>query len=261
MSKQTKQTLSESVLYSIQNQAICPRSRTWFVLSELLMWVGLVLSVLLGGLAVSILVFASLHGWYGLYELIDMSRFGYVTLRISFVWPVVWILTILLALYNARCTKRGYRFTLAQLSGGVLAASIGLGIILYWTGIGFTAERWLDKTMPMYSGQDTVEYAMWHQPSAGRIVGVAATTTAEVVTVATIDGDVWVIETMWLMDDDDALLRSGTTVHIVGTTTGEYRLRGCAVIAPMLKAETTKAQLQAERTKRADLADAVASCM
>ena len=257
-----KPSVAQAVLTKIKTTGLCPRSRFWYQLSNSLMWVGFIATILLGALAVSVLILAGLHGWYGLYELIGMSWAGHVLFRLTLVWPLVFVATLGLALYNFRCTKRGYRWSLWQVASVVLGLSVTLGFLLHVFGAGFTADRWLAEKMPMYPGQDRIEYGLWHQPAAGRIVGmVVGSSTSEQVTLETIDGELWTITTEHLLSEENELLRAGKKVHVVGTTTSVNTLQSCAVIPPMLSPYTTQSQLAIERAKRVEIKEVIKDCM
>lgn len=259
MNEHTPQRLEDAVLNTIQTTGLCPRSKWWYVTSNVLLWVSFVATVLLGALAVSVLIFAGLHGWYGLYELVNMTWLGYFALRVTLLWPIILVLTLGLAYYNFRCTRRGYRWSLAQVTGACIGLSILLGIGLHVLGAGYATDRLLQEHMPLYPAQDKIEYALWHQPTEGRLIGSLTDVPAGIFT--TIDEVIWQVDTTMLMESDRTLLESGAKVHLVGTITAPDTLRACAAVAPMLLPDTSQDDLAAERDKRDVLATALMDCM
>lgn len=209
-------------------------------------------SVVIGAVAVSVMMFVSLHAGYAFYEATHDSAWEFFLEVLPFVWILVLIAMVALAYYNIRHTRKGYRYPLWQLVISSLLLSIVGGGALQAAGFGYLMDKVLSENMPMVRTLTGVEHKMWQNPDKGRMVGVFSGFDEGNQTEAlftTVDGTEWTIEVSELMPKDINLLVTGEKVRLLGMVASgtELYFYGCGVIPWMLEKPMPVAKLREER--------------
>lgn len=139
------------------------------------MWILASLSVVVGGLAISSIIFRSVNVGAAL-------RPGAAPVEDLFlVMPFLWIALVAgfgyLAYREIRSTKRGYTYKLSTLLLGTLLASCVLGIAFFSVGAGFALDRFAARHVPFHTDLERIQRDRWEHPQDGFLVGVVGTTT------------------------------------------------------------------------------------
>jgi hypothetical protein len=222
--------ISGKVMDRIKGEEICPRSRGWFTCLECFVYTFWLVSVLVGSVALAVLFYIVLHGWYSFYELTGMTRVGYVLSYLPLLWIATLIGTVGLAYKNFRQTRRGYRYPVWL----VLIACIGMSFIggaaFYWFGVGQLVDTHLGERMPtMYVSQAEYEAAFWSQPNDHRWQGqLTDTPTGWTLTDRT--GAEWFVTFAHVPLAVQQIPYDGAMVQILGTSTEIGMVTACAVI-------------------------------
>lgn len=207
-------SISEKVLARIKEEQICPARRGWFTCLECFVWATWLLAVIVGALAVAVITYIGINGWYGFYEATDMSRIGMALNYVPLVWIVVLVLTAVLALRNMRQTKRGYRYPAWLLLTSSIGLSVVIGFVLYALGFGFITDTKLGESMPQYTSYVTQQEQFWSAPESNRWLGVVTETNGMVF--ADIAGERWTLDVANVLPAETALLMDGDRVRLVG---------------------------------------------
>lgn len=244
--------LAKSVLARIKSEHIEPTPRWQFLFHESIIWGLWFLSILLGAVAVSVMIFVFLFAGYTFYEATHDTAFEFMVEVLPVVWGLVFIGMLALAYFNMRHTRTGYRYPLWQLVISSLVLSLFGGVLLHSAGLGYFIDTQLSKSMPMLRTFNRIETQMWQAPDKGRLVGTFAVTEgreeAEAHFIA-VDGTEWLVDISELMDKDLEWLESGEQVRVLGlvaTDTDAY-FYGCAVVPWMLGKPKPLTELRAER--------------
>lgn len=224
-----KSDIKNRVLHEIQSKQIAPISKEWWRFRELAVWCLWFVSVMIGGVALSVVWYASLHGWYGLYEAADMSPFLLVLSYIPKVWLVVFGLMLGLSYYHVRNLKRGYTYPFWQIIGSSFIFSVIGGIVLHLGGFNMLIDRSVGAYMPMYMTQEKMELAHWQQPAAGKLVGVFGTSTGKIAYFTDVADQVWEVDTRYLEPRDRELMTHKKQVRLFGSVARTNRFVACAV--------------------------------
>lgn len=220
--------LQSAVMERIKAGEVRPRSRGWFTCLECFIYTFWLVGVLVGAIALAVLFYLLMHGWYSFYELTGMSRFGMVLTYLPLLWVAILFGTVALAYKNFRTTRRGYRYPVWL----VLMACIGLsftgGIIFYALGIGQLVDTHLGERMPMYESNMKYEAKFWHHPEEHRWRGVLAdTSTGWVLTDGV--GQEWMVSFTELPLSAHYVPQAGAMVHVIGTSTQPGVVLVCAM--------------------------------
>jgi hypothetical protein len=221
--------LQTAVMERITSGDVCPRSRGWFTCLECFVYTFWFISVLVGAVALAVLFYIVVHGWYSFYELTGMSRMGLVLAYLPLFWVVILVATVALAYKNFRRTRRGYRYPVWL----VLVACIGMSFIggaaLYWLGVGQLVDTELGERMPaMYESYVQSEAKFWDQPHDHRWYGTLASTSAGWM-LTDRSGAEWMVNFAHIPLAAAAVPHDGALVYLLGTSTKPGVVTACAV--------------------------------
>lgn len=244
--------IQDAVMDRIKEQAVTPTPRWRFQCFEWAMWALWLLSVVIGSVAVSIILYTGTHSFYALFEATHESFFSFWVEVLPYAWLLTFALMGGVAYWNFRRTKRGYRYSVGFVVGTSVAASLLGGAGLHAAGAGAVIDRTLGDRMAMYVSLEEKELAMWQMPAEGRLVGYGRGEIASSSFVSFTDhkGQAWKLNTVELSEMDRQLLATGKEVRVVGiaSTTAADCIRACGVFPWMYDEAPGMAQLNAERS-------------
>lgn len=244
-------SVKSSVYDRIQCEKICPRSRWYFLTHEYLMWGLFVLSVLIGALAVSVTLFVVTQHQYALYEATHENYVTFLVDVLPYLWIGVFTVMALLAVYNLRHTKRGYRYPLSAIMGSSMVLSLAGGSALQLFGFGYTVDHMLGTQMRMYVSQEKMEERLWQNPAEGRLLGriEVPEATSSVVLFTDADGEKWHIDISELTPHERVLLHHEEPVRIIGKILDEEmkEFHSCGAFPWMLNPSMSREELHAAR--------------
>lgn len=222
--KHPKRPLKQTLFDRIESENVSPRSRLYFRSVECFVWALWLFSVVVGALAVAISLFVVAHSQYALYEATHDNFFTFVVDALPYLWIVTFGLMVVVAVFNLRHTKRGYRYPLSYILLSSVILSFAGGSALQFFGLGYQIDHILGQRMAMYMSQEKYERMIWQAPNDGRLIGrqvyttVAPTTTVIFEDVA---GQRWRLDISELMARDLGLLETEKQVRLLGVMTNQ----------------------------------------
>ncbi len=248
---ENKPDLSLTVLERIEKERLEPVPRWLIMCGEYAIWGLWGTSVLFGAVAISVMLYVSMHAGFAMYEATHDTRLSFFVDVLPFLWILVFIVMALIAYFNLRKTKKGYKYPFWQIVLSSLVCSVVGGGILHAGGIGYLIDTQIGKDMPMFPSLARTEEGMWQSPSKGRILGnvTSETEDAKELIFTDMDGDKWIFNISELMSRDIVLLQSGKRVRVIGvvSSTSEMYFHGCAVFPWMFDAPVMYQNLAKER--------------
>lgn len=206
-----------------------PIPKQYFSAKNVALWFLAVLSALVGGLAVSSIIFRAVNisgvlPSAGVH--LPLPLFAHL---LPFVWILLLVLFSYLAIREIRATKRGYRYEYSVLLLSLLLTSCVLGIGFYASGIGARLDRFAVRHTPFMADIREGQAVRWLRPESGFLMGVVSNKTDTGFTVTDPEHVVWTVTT-----DPDALVESfdeDELVGVRGTTTDRmlHSFEACAV--------------------------------
>ncbi|PJC36849.1 hypothetical protein CO046_03615 [Candidatus Peregrinibacteria bacterium CG_4_9_14_0_2_um_filter_53_11] len=187
--------LSQSVLDKIKKEQIAPRARWQFVVLHCAVWTLLLLSVITGSLAMSV-VFRDLFGTeWEFAEYVAGSRLRGIIIMLPYIWFATTALGIFLAYKLFEKTRHGYRYRAWVIAGGTVALSGLTGLIFFAAGTADSFEHGIRQTIPQYARLREAVEGQWVAPEKGILVGrVKELTNEEMLLVDDLAGKEWEVE-------------------------------------------------------------------
>lgn len=186
---------SKNILNTIQSKHIAPRPHWVFVARQVVLFAGFLLSILIGGISVSIILLALSDVDLGAGQMMRMHPGPFLITYLPYVWVLAMVVFGSIAYYDARNIKGAYRHRTIVILGVSILASVIIGGLLHAAGAGKIAERRFAQIVPQYRGLDSRKMHLWMRPQegmlAGKIVSGSATSTF---VLEDFSGAQWIIE-------------------------------------------------------------------
>ncbi len=163
--------VTKKVLDTIRDAHLTPKPRWNFLLKEKIIWgIGVVLA-LLGGLAFSIVLHSVRTGDLDLYTHTNSGFIKLFFVTLPYVWVFFIILFGIIAYFDIRKTKIGYRYTILYIIGGIVLTSVVFGTMFDFFGVGKRFEHTCAMHIGAYQKLSCFQESLLHDPEHGIIVG------------------------------------------------------------------------------------------
>lgn len=249
MNDNTKKHLNikDSVLERLENEGVSPRSRIFWACQEYVIWSLWALTILVGAISVAVVTFASMHAGYALYEVTHESFLTFAIEVLPYIWLIVFIMMSMLAYYNMRHTKNGYKYPFTHIILSSVGFSILGGFVLHYAGVGYYLDTYLGRNSSMYQSQEKMELRMWQVPEDGRLVGVyESEIKGSLVRFNDIEGREWSLDTVDLKARDLEVLTTGKKVRVLGLVANgsPMMMHACGIFPWMMERVPELAELR-----------------
>lgn len=206
-------------LEKIKESKIFPKPKWHFLLKDYLVWIAGVLSLLLGAVAFSVILYLARENDWDAYEQAGETFASFVVLTIPYFWILFLILFVFLVYYNVKHTKKGYRYSLAVILSANVVASMVLGGIFSVLGVGRTIDNILGEKAPFYGQIINQRMGYWSDPEEGRLAGIVVSIEEkDKFILLDLDKNNW-----WVVNRDERVGRIivGEPIRMIGRKTSE----------------------------------------
>lgn len=185
--------LSEKVLSTIEQDHLTPQPRWKFQAKNYGMWMAFGLSVFLGSVAFAVMMERIVKGDWDMYAYLDRGFVAFVLLLLPYAWIVSLVVFGVLAYYNCRHTKCGYRYAPYVVVLLSIGTSLVVGEILFISGTGRKVDRILVRSIPFYQQIKMQERRdIWMHPERGLLMGeVMEISEGGTMLIRDVRGNVW----------------------------------------------------------------------
>lgn len=201
---------AHNILEKIKEKKVQPKSKWHFLLKDGVVWLLGGIALFVGAVAVAVMVYIMRTHDFELYSYVHEGSLKMYLVAIPYVWLVLFIAFIILADYQIRNTKQGYKYSLHTLIiSGLLLSSL-LGILLYTIGFAEYLDEQLSEYSETYREYANPNFFMFDNDEHvvfGKIILLGD----EEFTLKEPGGKEWLIEF-----DDDIPLQEGMRVRVIG---------------------------------------------
>jgi heme/copper-type cytochrome/quinol oxidase subunit 2 len=165
--------IGKKVIEKIKEEKIAPKPRWHFLLKNYFTWIFFVISVIIGSLAFCTILYVFFNNDWDLYKYLHTSVVGHIMLSIPYLWILFLALFTVLAYYNYKHTRDGYRHEAYMVMFLSIAGSALLGTFLYTLGAGEVVEDVAVGAVPYYEKITCCNHRkdIWDQPTIGLLGG------------------------------------------------------------------------------------------
>lgn len=208
--------LSKKIFDAIKEKKITPKPRWEFLLKNYIVWSLGIISLIIGSLAVSVIIFMFKYSDIAIYEKINNNFFEFVVINLPYFWIIFMALFIIVADYNFKQTQKGYRYKLSTIILSSIIISMFFGSTLYALGSGKMIDDIMSRKAPFYPELINRGIKNWDNPEAGKLIGIVAGIRDNDLDLITHDQKEWVVfynEEQVLSEED---IKVGEPVRIIG---------------------------------------------
>ena len=164
--------ISDKILETIKEKKMKPTPRFKFLLKSYAWAILAFLMVVFGSLAVSVIIFYFKNEDWSLYRQAGFSQLNFMLMMIPYFWVILSLVFVLLAYYNFRHTKFGYRYRFSAVVLSYFALSILIGSVAYASGAGEGIEGlFFNNNLVFYGQLMEKRQEVWNRPEKGFIAG------------------------------------------------------------------------------------------
>jgi len=227
----TKNTAKE-ILSKIETECIEPVSKWKFQLHDVVLWVSGAIAVLIGGLAISVIIFVLANGQWAMVSLVGRSHIGMLMSTLPFYWILSLVLFLLIAHYNIKHTKHGYRYSIYKVLVVVILLSVILGGLFYSVGIGHAADKAMAGKLPFYKKPALEKQQMlFYAPEDGVLTGfVTEHESIDLIRLRDIKNNDWEITNVdQRVLENEIMFPRGSKLILIGEKLGSSEFEACMI--------------------------------
>ena len=213
----------QELLDKIKTKHLLPTPKWHFLLKNYVVWGIGFLSLVIGGLAFSVIIYMFSYNDWNIYDKISSSFTEFVVLTLPYFWIVFLIFFIAVVNYNIKYTKQGYRYHVSVVLALSIIMSMGLGVLFFGLGMGQAIDDILGERMPFYEHIINRRIGDWNRPEAGRLTGmVVSSSTDNNFKLFGFDKHEWEINYANAKFAPFAEIKIGLPIRLIGKKTGTY---------------------------------------
>ncbi|MDD3487077.1 MAG: hypothetical protein PHF35_01705 [Candidatus Moranbacteria bacterium] len=165
--------LGDKILDKIKKEKIEPRPKWQFLLRDCSVWLFFLVSLVVGAVAFCVSLYIFLNNDWDLYQYLHTTLVGHVLISIPYVWIAILVAFVLIANYNFKYTRNGYRHETFLVVGLSVAGSLLFGAFLHSMGMGERIENAVSDGLPFYEKMVCCgnRKDIWDHPENGLLGG------------------------------------------------------------------------------------------
>jgi len=223
--------ISNEVLKKIKDNNIKPKPLWYFITKNYFIWSVFGISIILGSLAFSMVLFIIKQLDWDIYHYIGNSFLKTVFISFPYLWLIFLILFTGVAYYNFIHTKRGYRFKLISILLISLVISITLGTGLYFNGFSERLENVFSEKIPYYNRLVYSCEEQWMKPERGLLAGtiIEIGLPENIFILMDLDNNRWTIEAGKVIWKGKTAPVIGLKIKLIGTLIDENNFKAMEI--------------------------------
>lgn len=227
--------VSQKAWQQINKEHIKPEPKYKFLAKNSVFWTGATLTLILGTLSFGVIFYFLNNQEWDLYlRSADGSFWQIFFLVTPYFWLIALIAFILLAYYNLKHTRFGYRYKLKHIIITYFLISIVLGLGLYQLGLAETLERTFVNRVPLYKELVYHRYLPMQAPRNGLLAGEIVTRNDNNIEIIDFKKQSWQVDISSCLVHPMVQFISGEKIRLLGDVVDKKHFKA-QKIAPLLK--------------------------
>jgi hypothetical protein len=229
------QEFGPKLLEKIKEEKIAPKPRWQFLLQKYVVWAAGIISLIVGGLATSVIIYFINDNNSSIYQKMDGSWLKFIFLTLPYFWLIFLAFFIFVFYYNLKHSGKGYRYPVVAMAAASIFLSLFFGVIFFQLGVGRLIDDLLGESSPLYSQVLNRQMTFWNAPDEGRLTGlvVAQTSDSEFI-LLDIDREAWQVEAESDRYFLPGIINIGKPIRIIGIKIGDniFQARDIMPVGP-----------------------------
>jgi len=221
--------ITRRVLEKIKKDEIKPKPRWSFVMKNYSLWVLFGISIIVGSIAASLILFILRNNEWDLHPVLGTGLSKFILLTFPYFWLIILAVFIYLTYIEIKRTKTGYKYNPLLIVLISFLVSITLGSGVYATGLGERMEKVLNRS-PLYQRMFFQKQRMWEMPGSGLIGGTITKIDSEYdFEIEDLKGNIFHIIADEESPTGNLILQEGMEVKIIGEKIDEETFKAYEV--------------------------------
>lgn len=210
-----KNNLSQHILEKIKRDHISPAPRYAFLLKRLFFWAVALLFLACGIFSFAAVFFVLFNNDWDLSSRFATGPAVFTIKVFPYFWIVFCLLFVILAWYNYRHTKFGYRARIVYIVIFYLFITSAGGALMYKQGVGYGVENIFARYFPAYNHLN-YSRSMWLNPQQGFLSGTIIATAGTALELKDAEGDTWSVDISSTTIKDGMTVVIGNQIKVIG---------------------------------------------
>jgi hypothetical protein len=221
-----ERNICQEVFNKIEGKHLKPKPRWEFLAKNYVFWGFFGLSIFIGSMAVSVIIYMAVNNDWDLFERLDGNWVNFIFDSLPYFWLLLLVVFTFVAYYYLRHTKCGYRYSLLLVVGLTVSASIFFGLLSFLAGFGEFVDQDLQERMPLYQNFALNRARMWIQPERGVLAGtIKEFLNQNDFYLVDFTSQVWIVRGYAAIRNRKIKFVSGENLKIVGEKIGDLEFK------------------------------------
>jgi len=216
-------SISEKVVKKIKEEKINPLPKWQFLLKDYVIWTAAVISGLIGSLAAATIIHVVLNRDWFVYLSTHRPPWQHLIFDLPYIWFAVLLITILIADYNVKHSKSGYRYSFYYIVALSLVFSLAIGALFNIGGLGERADSTLAKEISAYRSVEKRAIELWTEPEEGHLGGEVTKVSEKSLELQDPSGKTWEVDISKAHLLAMSQIKVGKRIKIIGRLIGENK--------------------------------------
>jgi hypothetical protein len=207
---------SDKIIQRIRTDEISPIPKHWFIIRKTLIWIGLTLFLIIGGISFSVILYTIQESSFDLFRHITHSRLEFILVIFPVLWLISLVIFLLASIWTIRFSKKGYKRSPGQWLLYLTALSIVLGTLFFIAGGARWFERSFANSIEIYESIEDKKIQIWSRPEEGLLSGTIEKVTSNRLEIRDFSNRHWNVNYSGAFIAPVVLLEPGETIKING---------------------------------------------
>lgn len=221
--------LEEKILEKIHQQKIRPLKKGVILLRQGLIWFFVALFLALSGLAFSVASVILYYGDWDIYNYLTSSLTVFVILTFPYIWFILLLVFLILAVRRLRKVKHAYRYQPSFLVLSALLFTLLSGMLFFHFGLGQKVENYLANHYLSYRKLNYMRGA-WDNSQKGLLSGTIISLSSNPSSIELKDFS----ENIWQVNYSEKTLLNtnlviGSKIKIIGNKAGQLNFQASEI--------------------------------
>ena len=227
--------IKNKVFELIDKEKIRPTSKAYFSIKDKAFWSLFVLSILIGSVAFSVMIFALTSSEFDLYNITHDSVLDFMLVMTPYLWVLIFATFAIVGYENLRHTKNGYKYPLGLIIVVSLSINIAGGLTLHYFGMSKVIDEQMSFDRPLFRSIKDSKRLDWNQPDRGIISGevISFNENDSTFVLKDFNGKTWTISSEYIPEVNLDSISVSSNVRVVGNFDG-VKSNGIAVACYVL---------------------------
>ena len=216
------ENLKSKVLDLIEREKIKPKTRLYFSVKDKALWSLLLISMIFGSIACSVMIFSFTNSEFGFYDMTNDSFIDFLFRVTPYLWVILFVVFGLIGYENFKHTNKGYRYSFGFIVVVGLVINIVLGIILHSFGVSKIIDHDFSSDSMFIRSSDSLRQDSWNQPDRGILSGQVISYGSTTFVLKDFNGNLWTVSSAYIPDVSLDLISTSSEVRVIGVKQDVY---------------------------------------